>query len=649
MLYKIAWLVFCSLWSVQSHAVAFQALCYHDVRDDVTKNLDADSAAVSTQRLIAHFSWFKQHGFQPVSIQDLLDAREGKKNLPEKPLLLTFDDGYQSFYSRVFPLLKLFNYPAVLGLETAWLSAPPEAQIDYGTKETRPRDFFLDWGKIREMQASGWVELASHSHDLHHGELSNPQGNTQAAAISRRYDPKTQQYEGDAHYEQRVRNDLKTSMDIIEQHTGVRPRAMVWPYGAYNQKTIEMAKDLGMPITLSLDEGEFVGFSDSAHLDRVARLLIDANIETNDLNWRLRHWLVGDPQRVMQIDLDLLYNPDIKVQQKNLDVLIERVRAMRVSTLYLQAFSDVDGDGTAEALYFPNRHLPMRADLFNRVAWQLNTRAGAPKVYAWLPVMAFALPDKALNQALLVQTTQGAPAKQGYQRLSLFNPQARQIIGDIYEDLAKHAFFIGLFFQDDAYFSDFEDASATAMAYYSQHGLPASIERIRQNPALMQQWTTLKTQALVDFTDELVKRAKIYRSVLKTARNIYAQAVLNPDAKEWFAQDLATFLAHYDYAVVMAYTKMEGATDDIQWLQQILAQVKAQPEGLKRTVIKLQAKDWYNNQAIDAQTLLKQMQWLQRQGVLNFGYYPDNFIANQPDLRLLKQGISLENFPYAKP
>ena len=45
-------------------------------------------------------------------------------------------------------------------------------------------------------------------------------------------------------------------------------------------------------------------------------------------------------------------------------------------------------DGVAEALYFPKRHLPMRADLFNRVAWQLMARAGV-KVFAWMPVLAF--------------------------------------------------------------------------------------------------------------------------------------------------------------------------------------------------------------------------------------------------------------------
>ena len=637
---------------VQATSYSFQSLCYHDVRDDVYKNLDSDSGAMSTDRLIGHFSWFKEHGFMPVSMEDILDARDGKKPLPDKALLLTFDDGYTSFYNRVFPLLKLFNYPAVLALQTGWLSTPPDGTIQYGSRSTRKRDFFLEWGQIREMQASGLVEMASHSNGLHHGVVSNPQGNLQAAAITRIYDKKTQKYETDEQYQQRIQTDLDTSADIIEKHTGIRPRIIVWPYGAYTENTVNIAKQAGMPISFSLDDGQDIGFANTGNLNNVGRMLIDANINTNDLNWSLRHWQKADPQRIMQIDLDLLYDDDPKKQQKKMDILIERVKEMAINTVYLQAFSDPDGDGNADALYFPNRHLPMRADLFNRVAWQLNTRAGGVKIYAWMPVMAYVLPDKALNEKLLVKEWHNGtirPAKNDYYRLSFFHPETRKIIGDIYEDLAKQAHFNGLFFQDDAYLNDFEDVSAAAVAYYVKQGLPASITEIRSHPDLMEKWAEVKTQAMIDFTHELVKRANLYRPVLKTARNIYAEAVLNPDAKEWYAQSLSSFLDAYDYPVIMAYTRMEGAKDDEEWLKQLLEQVTEETKGLKNTVIKLQAVDWQKNEPIPAKTLVRQMHWLQRHGALNLAYYPDNFPENLPQLKMVKQGLSLETFPYPKP
>ncbi|MGM3367015.1 poly-beta-1,6-N-acetyl-D-glucosamine N-deacetylase PgaB, partial [Escherichia coli] len=80
---------------------------------------------------------------------------------------------------------------------------------------------------------------------------------------------------------------------------------------------------------------------------------------------------------------------------------IERVKRIAPTHVYLQAFADADGNNTADALYFPNRHMPMRADLFSRVAWQLKSRAGV-KVYAWLPVLGFELPDPVQRKALAI-------------------------------------------------------------------------------------------------------------------------------------------------------------------------------------------------------------------------------------------------------
>ena len=69
---------------------------------------------------------------------------------------------------------------------------------------------------------------------------------------------------------------------------------------------------------------------------------------------------------------------------------------MQPKSVYLQAYADPKGTGVAESVYFPNRHLPMRSDLFSRAAWQLNTRANV-QVYAWMPVLAFRPPADKLR------------------------------------------------------------------------------------------------------------------------------------------------------------------------------------------------------------------------------------------------------------
>ena len=90
-------------------ADTFHVLAYHDVRDAVSGDFDPDQYAVSTRNLIDHFTWLADNGFHPVSIDDIEAAGRGERPLPDKAVLITFDDGLRSVYTQVFPLQKLFQ------------------------------------------------------------------------------------------------------------------------------------------------------------------------------------------------------------------------------------------------------------------------------------------------------------------------------------------------------------------------------------------------------------------------------------------------------------------------------------------------------------------------------------------------------------
>ena len=79
---------------------------------------------------------------------------------------------------------------------------------------------------------------------------------------------------------------------------------------------------------------------------------------------------------MVHVDLDYVYDANKAQQAKNLDKLIERISRYGVTTVYLQAFSDPDGDGVADALYFPNKYLPVRDDIFWPNCLQLQTARG---------------------------------------------------------------------------------------------------------------------------------------------------------------------------------------------------------------------------------------------------------------------------------
>src|SRR5690606_16086608 len=171
-------------------------------------------------------------------------------------------------------------------------------------------------------------------------------------------------------------------------------------------------------------------------------LLLFDNPDVADLAMELRR----DPgrangMRAMQVDLDYVFDPDPAQAERNLDVLVQRVRDIGPSHVFLQAFADPDGDGAADAVYFPNRHLPVRADLFNRVAWQLRTRAGV-RVFAWLPVLGWTFPDAAMQSQL--QLAAGDPAD--VPRLDPSDPRSLAAVEALYADLAVGSYFEGLLF-----------------------------------------------------------------------------------------------------------------------------------------------------------------------------------------------------------
>ncbi len=417
---------------------------------------------------------------------------------------------------------------------------------------------------------------------------------------------------------------------------------MVWPFGRYNRPALEIARELGMPITMTL-ENEINKASD---LSRINRYIIDADQPLDDLVRDLGRDSFDNIHRAVQVDLDYIYDPDPAQQERNLGNLIERIYSLKISTVYLQAFADPDGDGVADALYFPNRHLPMRADLFNRVAWQLKTRARV-EVFAWLPVLNYMMGEK----SWMVQS-EGRPSNSPehgmYPRLSPFDIRARNAILDIYEDLACNAEFEGLMFHDDGVLDDYEDAHPDALKYYTQVlNLPGSISQIRENSTNNALWTRAKTEYLIRFTDDITARAGKWRPRLKTARNIFATPVLHPDAEAWFAQNYKLFLDHYDYVCLMAMPYMEKADNRVKWMDALVQKVKGYDKGLTKTVFMLQTRDWSNgNRPIPEKEIASTMNRLQRQGALHFGYYPEDFHTGHPRLEIIKPAFSVQTYIY---
>jgi len=629
------------LHAMTAHAEQeFVSLAYHDVRKDVQADFDDDQFAISTRNLAAHFAWLEHHGYTPVSIDDLIAAASDERPLPEKAVLLTFDDGLKSVYTDVYPLLKIFNYPAVVSVVTDWLELAPGEVIDFGLRK-RGVDDFINWDEAREMLTSGLVEFASHSANLHRGIVANPQANLMPAAISRAY--LDGHYESDEDFRDRVTADLARSAKVMRQALGSPPQVMTWPYGKYTSPSLDIATGLGMPISLTLD----TGFNSLPNISRIRRILIRENPGINVLSAELMLPPKGEIVRAAQVDLDYVYDEDPMQQRANLDALLERIKDLQISHVFLQAFADPDADGAASSLYFPNRHLPVRSDLFSRVAWQLKTRSGV-KVFAWLPLLAYDSSDFDAAWQVLEYAEDGSkPDPNGEPRLSPYHPEARRMIREIYEDLATYASFDGILFHDDGRLNESEDASDAAMdAYRREFGSDFKIPLAHDDEELGEKWSRFKTQTLIDFGNELAGVLREQQPQLKTARNLFAPAVLDVSSEAWLAQSLSLFLTNYDYVALMAMPYMEESDDPDRYLAELALSVGQHDKGMERTIFELQAVDWRTGTEVPAIVLSRQMRQLQAAGAKHLAYYPDNFIIGRPALDQIRQGISLADYPF---
>lgn len=597
----------------------FACIVYHDITQHVIEKDD-----MSVDDFIKQLDFFKASGYQAVSIKDLQEAARGKKTLPDKAILFTFDDAYESFYEYVYPALKLYNYPAVLSVVTSWME-----RRNPGIYKQKK---FMTWDQVREMANSGLVTIASHSDDLHKLVDANPQGNIEGSPFTFIYDPKTKKYETDRQFRERVRSDLARSLEIFNQRLGMKPIVLTWPYGAYNDIGVQEARQLGLDICLTLD----TGYANVRRLDRVNRYYVNY-----ELNWVVdfKESLQAKLQdktlvRAVQLDLDKIVDPgSYEASNQNLGKCLDRLKSLGVNTVFVQGYCDIEGTGTVKSVYFANEVLPVKMDFLSHAINRI--RSLGIKAYVWMPALSFELPDRAKNDALGVKEAKRGiigPTTDSYKRLSPFDPRSLEISRRIFRDLAANVNFDGVLFQDDAFLTDEEDFNPSAAAAFQKALGTELTPVIIKNEEIKPKWIQLKTDTLNSYINELIKTVHIYRPTAKIARNIYSEAVTNPASQAWFAQNFESYLHNYDYTVIMAYPQMEkiGGTRKVhKWMDKLMDQVNRY-NGKEKVIFKLQAYDWARNQWVDGNTLREEISYLLSIGAKHVAYYPDGVTEDKP-------------------
>jgi len=222
-------------------------LMYHYIS---TPPEDADryrrDLSVSPEQFEAQLRWLRDNGYTAVSLEDVARALSAGTPLPERPVVLTFDDGYDDAYRNAFPLLKKHAMTGTFFVVTEW--------IDEG------RAGYLTWDQAREMAAAG---MSIQSHSRTHPDLSRGCD----------YDCLVYQILG--------------SVQTIEAEIGIRPRVFCYPAGRYNREVMTVLEHVGIVAAVTTQGGTLHVSERPLQLHRVR---VRGTTDLGDFAWMVRDW-----------------------------------------------------------------------------------------------------------------------------------------------------------------------------------------------------------------------------------------------------------------------------------------------------------------------------------------------------------------------
>jgi peptidoglycan/xylan/chitin deacetylase (PgdA/CDA1 family) len=186
-------------------------LMYHYIRPDPGPDDPiGQGLSVSPELFAEHLAYLAEEEFSPISMADLADIWEGRKELPPKPIVLTFDDGYRDFYTNAWPLLREYGFPSTVYLITSVIDQP-----SYLTREM-----------ILEMDATGLVDFGSHT--IYHPSLP---------ALA------------DADAE----DEIVDSKRVLEEMLGHPVRTFCYPTGAYSDRDVALVDTAGYALAVTTE------------------------------------------------------------------------------------------------------------------------------------------------------------------------------------------------------------------------------------------------------------------------------------------------------------------------------------------------------------------------------------------------------------
>ena len=212
-------------------------LMYHHLSEDVT-----NSEMVSPEQFEAQIRALSEAGYTGVSFDELQAYVLRGEPLPEKPVVITFDDGYRSNYTLAYPILQKYSMKATIFA----------IGVSFGTDHYKDTDYAITphfgAAEAAEMTASGLISIQSHTYDMHQW----PPYETGSAVRENILQLSSESEEA---YVQALTEDFTRSRALLEDATGRPVDVLAYPAGQYSTLAQVTLQSLGVHVTLSTNPG----------------------------------------------------------------------------------------------------------------------------------------------------------------------------------------------------------------------------------------------------------------------------------------------------------------------------------------------------------------------------------------------------------
>jgi peptidoglycan/xylan/chitin deacetylase (PgdA/CDA1 family) len=186
-------------------------LTYHNLAEQAKGRLVLAVASFREQ-----MRYLKTNGYRVVSLADFIEFSRLNRQLPQRAVVLTFDDGYRAFKDHAYPVLKELGFTATLFIYTDWVGAGRGS---------------LSWADLRELSAAG-MDIQAHSKT--HADLRRAQGETEAQ------------------YARRMQAELEQPQDLFNRNLGRRSQILAYPYGRWEEGLLPKVKEYGYVAAFSV-------------------------------------------------------------------------------------------------------------------------------------------------------------------------------------------------------------------------------------------------------------------------------------------------------------------------------------------------------------------------------------------------------------